>query len=318
MTIHRTALFVGAFLAAAGTVMLVGLGDAAASGAVGQAVRLWPIALIALGVALLLRRSQAALVGILAAATLSGIVAGGAAVAAPRIGSFCSADEPGAIETRRGTFDGRSTVDLAIDCGDMVVTTIDGVDWRLDTRTLRAGGPTVIEEPNRLVVRSAGEWHGGPLVDPDDWQLALPTGVLVDLAADINAGNGRLHLAGARLGTLTVDVSAGEADLDLGSAVVERIDLAVRAGSATVLLPERGTLTGHLEVSAGSLTICIPDGLGVRIHGDVEFGDATFNGLIRAGEAWESPTFSTARHQAELTVSARAGSVVVDPAGGCQ
>lgn len=318
MSIHRTALFVGAFLAAAGSVMLVGLGDATASDAIGQAVRLWPVALIALGIALLLRRSQAALVGIIAAATLTGIVAGGAAVAAPRIGSFCSTDDAAPTETRRGTFDGPSTVDLAIDCGDVVITTTDGVEWRLDTRTLRTGGPTVIEESNRLVVRSANGWHGGPLLDPDGWRLALPTGVLVDLAVEVNAGVGRLDLAGARLGALTVDVSAGEADLDLGSASVERLDLAVHAGSGTVLLPERGILTGNLEVSAGSLTICVPDGLGVRIHGDVEFGDATFNGLIRAGEAWESPTFSTARHRAELTISARAGSVVVDPAGGCQ
>lgn len=86
--IHRTALFVGVSLAAAGTVMLVGLSDTLAGDAISQALRLWPLAIIALGIGLLLRRTRLAVVGTLVAATLAGLVVGGAVVAAPNVSPF--------------------------------------------------------------------------------------------------------------------------------------------------------------------------------------------------------------------------------------
>jgi len=71
-------------------------------------------------------------------------------------------------------------------------------------------------------------------------------------------------------------------------------------------------------VAAGAIEICVPPDLGVRIQGDAEFGDTTFNGLVRVDDAWETPGRSTAANQADLSVSAQAGSVVVNPAGGCK
>ncbi len=134
------------------------------------------------------------------------------------------------------------------------------------------------------------------------------------------------------IGELQVQVNGGDARLDLSETTVTSIDLAVRAGSATVLLPSGSDLVGDLEASAGTIEICAPPGLGVRVRdadadGDVPPDDGSigdriftriandiladveadmaaseFNGLVRVGDAWETPDYSTATHQAELSV----------------
>ena len=71
-------------------------------------------------------------------------------------------------------------------------------------------------------------------------------------------------------------------------------------------------------MAVGSIEICAPAGLGMRIRGDTEFGSTQFNGLLRVGDAWETPNFATATYLADLNVSAQAGSVVLNPAGGCK
>jgi len=295
--IHRPALFVGVSLAAAGAVMLAGLGNVAARDAIPQALQLWPVALIALGVGLLVRRTPAAIAGLVVAATLSGAFVGGAVVAAPNVGAICTADTRTPDVTRRGAFSGPATVDLEIGCGELVVSTADGSAWALDTLATAGVGVDVVAGADRLVVRSGHiGWGGRRHGSSDAWRLTLPTDMAIDLAVEVNAGRGRLDLAGAQVRDLGLDV---------------------HFGSATVVLPATTDLRGEMEVAGGSLTICVPDGLGVRIRGDVEFGDATFNGLVRADGAWESPDFATARYTADLDVTARAASVVVNPAGGC-
>ena len=317
--IHRTALFVGVSLAAAGTVMLVGTTDTAAGEAISQALRLWPLAIIALGVGLLVRRTRFAIAGTLAAATLAGLVVGGAVVAAPKVGSFCTDGDATAAPTRAGTFRGPAAVELSLACGDLHVSTIDGSEWVLRTLDLGGRSAAVTGRDDALEIRSdVDRWRGGFGHHGDDWQLALPTDATIDLAARIDGGRGRFDLTGARLGSLAINVNAGDARLDLGGASVTSIDVEVNAGSAIVLLPSASDLVGELDVAAGSIEICAPAGLGIRIHGDADFGSTEFNGLLRVGDAWETPDLSTAPYLAELSVSAQAGSVVVNPAGGCK
>jgi len=317
--IHRTALFLGVSLAAAGIVMLVGTSDTVAGEAITEALRLWPLAIVALGVALLLRRTQLAIVGTLVAATFAGVVVGGAVVAAPDLGSLCTDGDGAAAPARQGSFVGPATIELSSACGDVHVTTIDGSAWELDALDLGDRSAIVAATVDGLAVRSETErWHGGFDRTGDDWQLALPTGVVLDLDAEINAGRGRFDLDGAALDAIALDVNAGDARLDLTGSTASTLDVEVNAGSATVLLPSSSDLTGELDVAAGSIEICAPAGLGLRIRGDADFGSTQFNGLLRVADAWETPDLSTATHVAELSVSAQAGSVVVNPAGGCK
>ena len=347
--IHRTALFVGVSLAAAGIVMLVGLGNAAAGDVIGQAARLWPLAIIALGAGLLVRGTRYALVGTLVAATLAGLVVGGAVVAAPDLNALCGDGVASNAPTQNGTFTGRATVELTLDCGDLQVTTIDGSGWELSSLADGNAAPSVDASGDSLFVRSSNKrWYRGFDRTGDDWQIALPTDVTVDLRAIVNAGRGRFDLRDATIGELLVEANAGDARLDLTDATVAELIVEVNAGSATVLLPSGADLVGDVSASAGEIVICVPAGLGVRIHdsldldriagdsgsvGDrvlsriaadiladveTETGANQFNGLVRVGDAWETPDLSTATHLAELTVSAQAGSVVVNPAGGCK
>lgn len=317
--IHRTALFVGVSLAAAGGVMLVGLGDTAASEAIIESVRLWPLAIVALGVGLLVRRTRFAVAGTLVAAALAGLVVGGAVVAAPNLDAFCTDRDVAGAPTRTGTLVAPATVDLSLACGEVDISTTDGTAWALHTLDLGARSAIVTEAGDVLSIRSAvDDWHVGLGPRSDTWQLTLPRDVRLDLIAEVNAGRGRFDLAGATLGRVDMQVNAGDVRLDLGTATVSGLDLEVNAGAATVLLPSGSALVGRLEVAAGEIEICAPPDLGLRVHGDADFGDTTFNGLLRVGDAWETPDLSTATHVTELDVSAQAGSVVVNPAGGCK
>ena len=316
--IHRTALFAGVALAAAGTVMLVGVNDATAGDAILSALRLWPLAIIAFGVALLARRTRFAVAGTLLAALLAGVLVGGAAVAAPELPSVCHDRDAVSLPTRSGTFDGAAEVELDLGCGDLDVGTVDGAEWRLDTLDLGGRSAVVDSGPGGLVVRTDHDGWRGIGRHGDAWQLGLPRAVPFDLDAVVNAGRGRFDLAGATIGALELEVNAGETRLDLGTTTVTSLDIDINAGSATVLLPIASDLVGELDVSAGAIEICAPAGLGLRIHGDADFGSTEFNGLARVGDAWETPDLSTATYLAELSVSAQAGSVVVNPAGGCK
>ena len=316
--INRTALFVGVSLAVAGTVMLVGLADTTAGDAISQVLRLWPLAIIALGVGLLVRRTRFALVGTILAASTAGLLLGGVVVAAPNVDAMCGDADASTAAPQTGTLVGRASATLELDCGDLTVAMIDGTGWTLQTDS-SAIAPIVEASSDALVVRSVDEvWYRSLHQDGDDWQVGLPRAVVLDLATELNAGRGILDLSGATIGALELDVNAGDARLDLTTASVETIDVEVNAGAATVLLPAGADLAGELDVAAGAIEICVPPGLGVRVQGDAEFGDTTFNGLVRVGDAWETPGRSTATHQADLSVSAQAGSVVVNPAGGCK
>lgn len=73
----------GAFLAADGTVLAAGAG--VDTGTLTGVVRLWPAALVAIGVALVLRRTRVALAGGLVGAIVPGLLLGASLALAPRI-----------------------------------------------------------------------------------------------------------------------------------------------------------------------------------------------------------------------------------------
>ena len=84
MTVRRGTLYVGVFFLAAGAVTLGAaagtLDRTAVAGTVGA---LWPIAVIAIGAGLVLRRSPAALLAGILAAALPGLALGASVVAVP-------------------------------------------------------------------------------------------------------------------------------------------------------------------------------------------------------------------------------------------
>ena len=84
MTVRRGTLYIGVFLIAAGVAMLgVAMGVLDASAVANTVGTLWPLAVIALGVGLVLRRSRAALGAGVLAAGVTGLAIGASIVALP-------------------------------------------------------------------------------------------------------------------------------------------------------------------------------------------------------------------------------------------
>ena len=319
MTVNRRFLSWGVFLVAAGAVTLLAQGDAVSNDVVAQALRLWPVAIIALGVGLLLRRTRFGLAGGLLAAAMPGLLLGGLIVAVPRFVPGCDGIGPTTFDTRQGTFAGAASVDLTLACGDLTVTTVPGTGWQLQSGNAGGATPAVDVSGNRLSVTSAGERRSfGFTPGGDAWRLALPAASTVDLTAEVSAGRGRFDLAGAQLGNVRLDVNAAEASVDLGAATIADLSMRVNAASASLRLPAGQDFSADLSVSAGALKICAPSELGLRIRSTSVLASTHFNGLIGSGDVWESPGYSMANHHADVTITVNVGSVDVNPLGGCQ
>ena len=319
MTFNRRILYWGIFLVAAGAVMLVAQSDAVSDDVVAQAMRLWPVVLIALGIGLLLRRTRFGLAGGMLAAAMPGLLLGGLVVTAPRIGLDCGIGRPVTSATRQGTFDGQASVDLRLACGDLTVTTVPGTGWLLQAGNTNGRQAAVDVSANRLSIASSGRQRFFDLARGGDaWQLSLPVANRLDLAAEVDAGRGRFDLAGAQLGDVRLAVNAGDARVDLGQATLAHLSLRVNAASASLHLPSGSDYGADLSVNAGSLRVCATSDLGLRVHTQTVLASAKLNGLIRSGDSWESPGYATALHHADLAITANVGSVDVNPMGGCQ
>lgn len=321
MTIRRGSLYTGAFLLAAGAVTLAAAAGAVNREAVADIVGvLWPLAVIAVGAGLVLRRSRAALAGGLVAAVLPGLALGASVVATPPVSVPCTdgAAPVRATETRDGSFGSTAAVNLTLSCGELSVTTQPGSGWRLDTRDGVNRRTDIEAGVDHLVVgsdRGSGRW--GSRTGRVEWDVTLPTTTAIDLTTELSAGRGRLDLAGAHLGVLDMSVNAGELHVDLTDATLERIALDVNAGSAGIVLPA-ASFEGDLNANAGALEVCAPAGLGLRVRSTEALGSIDLTGLVQRGGTWETPGYDTTPFRADLAIEASVGSVTINPLGGCK
>jgi hypothetical protein len=318
MMVRRRYLYWGVFFVAAGAVTLVAQADTVDREVVAQALRLWPVAVIALGVGVLLRGTRLGVPGGMLAAAMPGLLLGGLFVATPQWTRDCSDIMPGNTTTRQGTFDGAASVDLTLACGELSITTAQGDAWQLQAGNRAGADPTIGVSADRLSVASWQQKRPFGFIGGDAWRLSLPTANRLDLTAEINAGQGRFDLAGARLGDVRLAVNAGDARVDLSQATVEHLSISANAASASVRLPATGDFSADLSANAASIEVCAPGELGLRVRGDAVLGATTYRGLVRNGDVWESPGYSIAKFHADMTVSASVGSVDINPAGGCK
>ena len=84
MRLNRTLLYTGAFLAAIGVALLAADFAPLATDALIGVLRLWPLALVAIGVGIALRRTRLSVASGLLAAAAPGLVLGVAMAATPR------------------------------------------------------------------------------------------------------------------------------------------------------------------------------------------------------------------------------------------
>jgi hypothetical protein len=310
------------FLLAAGAVTLLVVTGAIDPAAVANAmIVLWPLAIIAIGVGLVLRRSPAALPAGIVAAMLPGLAFGGSVAAIPSSLPAPCTDDGAPVrqaETRSGSFGSVAVVDLTLSCGEIRVTTQPGNGWRFDAREGDNRTSNLTSYDDRLVASTLDRSRGWQSrTGRVEWDVVLPTGTAIDLATTVNAGRAQLDLTGARLGDTRVEVNAGALDMDFTGATLDQLGVAVNAGAASVALPA-ATFEGTFQVNAGEIEICAPDGLGLRVDATAELGSTTLNGLVRQGGAWETPDYASAPFKADLALDANVGSITINPVGGCK
>lgn len=320
MSIDRGFLGWGVFLILLGGIPLaVNQGWLDAS-LVQDAWQLWPVVIIGIGLALVARRTPLEPIGGLVVAAAFGIMLGSVFVAGFRVPALggCGVGDGGgrAFPARDGSFGADARVRVELNCGELVVGTAPGRGWSVSGRDDDGRGPDIDASASSLRVASR---NGTPFLgDHDDWEVTLPTDTTLDLEVSVNAGSGRLDLGGSNTSALRLDVNAGDIEADLGeAAAVQEVELSVNAGSGRLTLPD-ASLRGSVSANAGSIELCRSADTAIRITtSDNITSSYDFPGLARHGDTYQSPGFDDAEVRIELDASANAGSIALDPEGGC-
>ena len=283
--------------------------------------RLWPLILIGVGVGLILRRTPAHFLGgLIVAATLGllfGSLLAGGTSGSPGFG--CGSGRSGvALQPVSGGFGTDASVELEMSCGDLTVEPVAGSTWSLIASTPGGRNPIAVSAPDRLEVRSEGHTWLGPFGDDngESWRLSLPTGPTLDLQATLNAGFARLGLAGTHLQALSMTTNAGRTTIDLSGATVGSLSYTLNAGQTRIQLPST-PMSGSATVNAGDLGFCVVPGTGLQIDSTSTLASNNFaeRGLVQNGSTWTTPGLASV--QIHLSLSANAGSIKLDPEGGC-
>jgi len=290
---------------------------------------LWPLLLIGWGIGLLLRGTTLRWIGGAITAVTLGVMGGGLIatgfVGMPLLGGCGGGGPASAFAVQRGTLDSGARVGIEFGCGSLDVATAVGSDWQLSGTDATGHGPasTTIES-GLLEIRSGAQDNGVFNVGRgrSSWSLTLPQTPSLDLGLTLNAGEGRVDLAGTTLGSLDVTVNAGTmlVDASLASALpVGAANATVNAGKLTFALPSFNG-TANVSLNAGSLSVCVPSGTALQVDwsGALASNNLDAAGLVRFGDhTWTTTNFNPALDHVELRVSANAGSFELQMGGSC-
>ena len=321
MRVNRRFLYWGVVLMAIGGVLVVADLTAVDTTTLTDLIRLWPLAIVAIGVSLLARRTRLALPALLAAALIPGLVMGAAFAVAPRYAGHCGArGDVSNVASQSGTFDGPATISIRGGCGVLDVSTAAG---------------------DELVVRRR-KLGRAPAHDRRDADLArdqrLRQGPEPPRRRPRRAGTSSCRRATSRAwssssrpatvtstwrtpgwATCRSPRTRGRAVVDAsGAASLRSVTGAVNVGAMSLDLPATNDFTGSFTGRAGKLDLCTAPGLGLRVTSSDTGGNVSVAGLDIDSGQWESSDYRTAPHRADLTVHVKFGAVDINPIGGCK
>ena len=315
MRIRRGLLFWGLFLIPMGLVPLLDRAGVLPDELFSDIWRWWPLLLIGLGVALLLGRTQAGLIGTAVIAIVLGTLVGTALTSGNLwVGGLtdcASAPDQSTVIDREGTFEGDASVSLDLDCGSVAITTQPGSAWQAHA-AYRGPEPDVTATGTSLTLGSPDT--GGP--HRQDWTVALGTAALRELGLKVNAASSSVTLGGASLQSLDADVNAGDLRIDGSEATIDDIDAAVNAGRMRIRLV--GPVSGDLSANAGAIELCVPPDAQLTLEVKEQFTFATNvdgRGLTQDGDTWTRPGTGGL---IALSIEGNAASFTLDPDGGCE
>jgi hypothetical protein len=321
MAINRRFLYAGLFLVALGGVLVAVDLASVDTGLLSSALRLWPVALIALGAGIALRRSRYALVAGVLGAMLPGLVLGGGLAVAPRYPGDCGTrDELAQTASQSGSFTGAADASLGLSCGSIMVTTTPGDAWQLTAESTTGRPPAVVASERSLRVASIGhedwEWLDE---GRDALRVSLPAAELVHLSMDVNAGRANVSLPGARIEALTVTGNGAEIEIDAtDAAALSELSATLNFGLLSVDLPARSSVSGAIRIAAGQLNLCMQPGDGLRLDIVGSAREVRVGGLRYDERIFESDGYALAQHRTDLSVRINFGTIEINPIGGCK
>ncbi|MGD0018135.1 MAG: hypothetical protein ABSD62_02680 [Candidatus Limnocylindrales bacterium] len=319
MKLNRSRLNWGVFFIVLGAVPLAYHQGSVSLSTLADAWRLWPLVLVGIGLGLVLSRTPAYFVGGLVVAACLGLVLGSLFAVGPQLGCGHPSGAASTI-SRDGGFEGAGHVELDLQCGRANVTTSPDSQWHVRASNTGRNDPDVISSAGSLVVRSGNrdDWW----VDRGDenWDVALPSAQSIGLTVSIDAGDAHLNLGGANLSSANFSLNAGSLHADLTGARVGSLTVSTNVGASSLILDGNSTVSGTISTNVGSLELCAPSQLGLRLESNESLASSNFAsaGLVRVGNAWQTPGYETAASKANFTVSTSVGSLTLNPAGGCK
>ena len=157
--------------------------------------RWWPLLLIGLGIALLLGRSQAGLIGTallaLILGTLVGSVLAGGNLWLGGITECASSSTQTSQLDKDGTFSGDASVTIDLDCGSVDLAVQPGSAWTTHA-DYRGPEPRVDATASNLTLRTPDSSG----VHRQDWRVVLGADALREIDLTINAASSKAILAG--------------------------------------------------------------------------------------------------------------------------
>jgi len=318
MRVHHKLVYAGVFLVAIGGVLVAADQNAIANDTLVAVLRLWPLAIIAIGLGLALRKTRIGFSTGMLAAAVPGLLLGGAFAAAPRFVGICSDGTPPVESTvDNGTFDGPATVAVVSGCGTLTIGTAPGTAWRLASGSTTGQDPRVHPSPQSLAIDLGADAFGFLESGRDAWDLTLPAGAIDSLQLSVNASSTTVALAGASVGNLAVTGNASSVVLDLTGTTVERFRGRINLGTMRVQLPDSAT-SGSFRVDAGRLELCAPADAGLLVTVDGQARDVHANGVVQtASTVWMSPGYDSAINHIDVSVQVDFGLLEINPIGGC-
>ncbi len=263
-------------------------------------IRLWPVLLIAAGLDLLLGRHSvwgSLLAAVLVLGVLAGalwlasadVAPGGAGLVAESVQQPLGAATSAEVVVSPAV--GRLQMEALPEEASLVQGTIyrgrnEEVEQVLDsgtraTYTLQAGDVSWVP---------FGTWS----FDRRLWDVGLSPGVVLDLEAELGAGEAVLDLTGLQLERLEVDVGVGRVE---------------------IRLPAEGRFEASIDGAIGETVIVIPGGLEARIQASTALAVRNMPaGYRRDGDVYTSPGYEGAENRVDLTVNQAMGALTVRPA----